>query len=284
MVKSRRVVTFYSKVVSAFFFATPCCCCLVSRLQPSMHPVRPANYVDDLLKPCKTKLDILTWSGHMVYQPTDLQAPCACNQNYYTMINSCLTCETSTSANYTVAALDLYKAVCSSQNQVWKDINNPNGTVTTTTKPTSTTASATTTTISPSGLDGATKGSSSSLSNGAIAGIVVSVIALIVALSVAAYVYSRRRREHVAADDDLDEYKYNTNSRDSYMDGSLPQYTGQIQPALPPISKISNLRVMNPDSDDEASGAAPTRPPQHQASFEVNRTSSPGWRRGSFDD
>lgn len=67
----------------------------------------------------------------------------------------------------------------------------------------------------------------------------VSVIALIVALSVAAYVYSRRRREHVAADEDLDEYKYNTNSRDSYMDGSLPQYTGQIQPVLPPISKIS---------------------------------------------
>ena len=67
----------------------------------------------------------------------------------------------------------------------------------------------------------------------------VSVVALIVALSVAAYVYSRRRREHVAADDDLDEYKYNTTSRDSYMDSSLPQYTGQIQPVLPPISKVS---------------------------------------------
>ncbi|KAF9293779.1 hypothetical protein BKA57DRAFT_34753 [Linnemannia elongata] len=283
MVKPRRVASFYSKAVSAFFLATPL---LLLGLSPStVEAACPTcQYVDDLLKPCKTKLDILTWSGYMVYQPTDLQAPCACNQNYYGMINSCLTCETSTSANYTVAPIDLYKAVCLSQNQVWKDINNPNGTVTTTTTTPTKTASSTTTTISPSGLDGGNTGSSSSLSNGAIAGIVVSVIALIVALSVAAYVYSRRRREHVAADEDLDEYKYNTNSRDSYMDGSLPQYTGQIQPVLPPISKISNLRVMNPDSDDEAGGAAPTRPPQQQASFEVNRTSSPGWRRGSFDD
>ncbi|KAG9065688.1 hypothetical protein KI688_001977 [Linnemannia hyalina] len=287
MVKPRWVASFYSKVGSAFFLATPL---LLLGLSPSTVDATcpTCQYVDDLLKPCKAKLDILTWPGFMVYQPTDLQAPCACNQNYYSMITNCLTCETSSSANYTVAAIDLYKAICSSQNQVWKDINNPNGTVTTTTTtaPTSTTASSTITTISPSGLDGPPTGSSPSLSNGAIAGIVVSVIALIVALSVAGYVYSRRRREHVAAVDDLDEYKYNTNSRDSYMDGSLPQYTGQIQSVLPPISKISNLRVMNPDSDDEAGGAAPTRPPQHQSqgSFEVNRNSSPGWRRGSFDD
>ncbi|KAF9139184.1 hypothetical protein BG015_002134 [Linnemannia schmuckeri] len=283
MVKPRRVASFYSKAASAFFLGAPL---LLLGLSPSTVDAScpTCAYVDDLLKPCNTKLAILTWPGHMIYQPTDAQAPCACNQNYYDLIKNCLGCETSDTANYTVAALDFYKSVCSSQNQVWKDINNPNGTVTTTTAPSSTTASSTTITTSPSGLTGSTNGSSSSLSSGAIAGIVVSVIALIVALSVAAYVYSRRRREHVAADDDLDEYKYNTNSRDSYMDGSLPQYTGQIQPVLPPISKISNLRVMNPDSDDEASGAVPTRPPQHQASFEVNRTSSPGWRRGSFDD
>ncbi|KAF9906305.1 hypothetical protein EC991_000793 [Linnemannia zychae] len=202
------------------------------------------------------------------------------------MVN-CLKCESSDTADYSVQPLDLYKRICQSMSQEWKDINNPNGTVTSTTMtPTSTTSTstATSTSATPTNSDGATSNSTSSLSNGAIAGIVVSVIALIVALSVAGYVYTRRRREHVGAADDLDEYKYNTTSRDSYNDGSLPQYTGQIQPVLPPISKISNLRVMNPDSDEEGGAAVPARHPQHQASFEVNRTSSPGWRRGSFDD
>lgn len=68
MVKSRRVVTFYSKVVSAFFFATPLL--LLLGITPSTVDAScpTCQYVDDLLKPCKTKLDILTWSGHMVYQ------------------------------------------------------------------------------------------------------------------------------------------------------------------------------------------------------------------------
>ncbi|KAF9134009.1 hypothetical protein BGW39_008353 [Mortierella sp. 14UC] len=283
MVKPSQVATFCSKAASAFFLAAP----LLLGLLPS-----PANaacptcpYVDTLLKPCNTKLDILTWSGHMVYQPTEAQAPCGCNQNYYDLMANCMKCESSDTADYSVQPLDLYKRICQSMNQEWKDINNPNGTVTTTTTNSAkSTSPATSTSASPTASDGATSGSTSSLSNGAIAGIVVSVIALIVALSVAGYVYARRRREHVGAVVDLDEYKYNTTSRDSYNDGSLPQYTGQIQPVLPPISKISNLRVMNPDSDEEGGAAIPARHSQHQASFEVNRTSSPGWRRGSFDD
>ncbi|KAG0380907.1 hypothetical protein BGX24_003381 [Mortierella sp. AD032] len=283
MVKPSRVATFYSKVASALFLAAPLL--LVLLTTPANAACPTCTYADNLLKPCNTKLDILGWSGHMVYQPTEAQAPCACNKNYYDQMDNCLKCESSTSADYSVQPLETYKLICLSQNQAWKEINLPNGTTTTTTT-TSTTTSATSTTTSnsPTISNGATSNSTSSLSNGAIAGIVVSVIALIVALSVAGYVYSRRRREHVGATDDLDEYKYNTTSRDSYMDGSLPQYTGQIQPVLPPISKISNLRVMNPDSDEEAGGAAPSRHPQHHASFEVNRTSSPGWRRGSFED
>ncbi|KAF9928720.1 hypothetical protein FBU30_002138 [Linnemannia zychae] len=282
MIISHRETNLYSKAAVAFFLVIP----LLLGISPSTANAScpTCNYADSLLKPCNTKLDILTWSGHMVYQPTEEQAPCACNQNFYGQIDNCLKCESSPTADYSVAPLPLYQAICLSQGQAWKDINFPNGTTTTTTvAPTATTTATTTTTTptTPLTSNGAVSSSSSSLSNGAIAGIVVSVIALIVALSVAAYVYSRRRREHVAAADDLDEYKYNSTSRDSYMDSSLPQYTGQIQPVLPPISKISNLRVMNPDSDDEA---GPARPPQQQASFEVNRTSSPGWRRGSFDD
>ncbi|KAG0296694.1 hypothetical protein BGZ97_004467 [Linnemannia gamsii] len=217
-------------------------------------------------------------------RPTEKQVPCACNDNYYGQIVNCLDCESSDRANYTVADKTFYKGFCLSEKQVWTAFYDPNATFTSSTLPPSSKTGSSAAPSSTSTSDGSTSSSSSSLSNGAIAGIIVSVIALIVALSVAGYVYSRRRREHVAADDDLDEYKYNTTSRDSYMDGTLPQYTGQIQPVLPPISKISNLRVMNPDSDDEGGSGAPTRPPQHQASFEVNRTSSPGWRRGSFDD
>ncbi|KAF9155299.1 hypothetical protein BGX21_004529 [Mortierella sp. AD011] len=66
---------------------------------------------------------------------------------------------------------------------------------------------------------------------------------------------------------------------------ALPQYTGMIQSSLPPISKVSNLRVMNPDSEDEEAAAASGRQRQSKPqSFEVQRTTPPGWRRGSFDD
>ncbi|KAF9895548.1 hypothetical protein BX616_009437, partial [Lobosporangium transversale] len=97
----------------------------------------------------------------------------------------------------------------------------------------------------------------------------------------------RRRRDRAHEAGDLDEFKYRDTQSDTYMEAALPQYTGMIQPALPPISKVSNLRVMNPDSDDDDMvNAAGLRrnPSAPQQSFEVRRTSSPGWRRGSFDD
>ncbi|KAG0312013.1 hypothetical protein BGZ99_009778, partial [Dissophora globulifera] len=221
--------------------------------------------------------------------PTSDQAACACNQNYYDQMVGCLKCQSSTSAHYSVKALPDYQLVCQSYGQAWKQINLPSQSTTSaapTSVATSTAPGASTTPGSITSPGGNTS-SSNSLSSGAIAGIVVSVIALIVALSVAAYVYGRRKRESLRQQGDIDEYKYR-DSPDSYMEVALPQYTGMIQPTLPPISKVSNLRVMNPDSDDDEAGALstqPRRPQQKQpSSFEVNRTSSPGWRRGSFDD
>ncbi|KFH70472.1 hypothetical protein MVEG_03322 [Podila verticillata NRRL 6337] len=233
----------------------------------------PCDQVATLLKPCNTTLAILTWPGEVVYQPTELQAPCACNDNYYGQITDCLKCESSSSAKYSVKAQTDYELVCTSFHQAWKSIN---------VFPTSTTASTSTSSSGTTPSDSATSGEQTSnpLSSGALAGIIVSAIALIVALSVAAYVYGRRRRERTL---DKDDYKY-SDERDSYMEVALPQYNNGMQPILPPISKVSNLRVMNPDSDDEA----PSNPPQmsqQQAtpSFEVNRGSA-GWRRGSFAD
>ncbi|KAF9433674.1 hypothetical protein BGZ76_009119 [Entomortierella beljakovae] len=227
-----------------------------------------------------------TWPGTLVYQPTQDQAPCACNQNYYDQMGSCLKCQTSTTATYSVKDLAGYQLVCQSFHQTWKEINLPNATTTTTT-----TTTATSTNVSPSltdpNSDGLINGSDDGLSSGAIAGIVVSIIALIVALSVAVYVWGRRKRESVQDVADLEEFKYRDTHSDSYMEAALPQYTGMIQSPLPPISKVSNLRVMNPDSDDdELSGVLNNnrRNNPNQPSFEVQRNNSPGWRRGSFDD
>ncbi|KAF9100307.1 hypothetical protein BGX27_000453 [Mortierella sp. AM989] len=220
-------------------------------------------------------------------RPTQEQAPCGCNQNYYDQMVGCLRCQSSSSAHYSVKELSAYQLVCQSYHQTWKEINLPSPTTTTATTTTTTLA----TTISPSVTstptsDQITRDSNDGLSSGAIAGIVVSIIALIVALSVAAYVWGRRKRDNARDMADLDEFKYRDTHSDSYMEAALPQYTGMIQPSLPPISKVSNLRVMNPDSEDEdATNAGYTRQRQHnQQSFEVQRNNSPGWRRGSFDD
>jgi len=116
---------------------------------------------------------------------------------------------------------------------------------------------------------------------------VVSAIALIVALSVAGYVYTRRRRDHLKQQEDDDLYKFQETNRGPYMETQLPQYTGMIQPSLPSLPQLTNLRVMNPDSDEEDMTRGPQgRFEEHKpnSSFEVARTSSPGWRRGSFDD
>ncbi|KAF9289130.1 hypothetical protein BGZ74_000778 [Mortierella antarctica] len=268
MAKSKMTWHKWSLCVWAIVFSTIC-------LKTASGACSPCDLVEGLFKPCNTSLAILTWPSEAVYQPNEVQAPCACNDNFHDLIDRCLKCESSTTAKYSVKEKTGYQLVCTSFHQTWKAINIPQS---------STTASTTTSTTSgilPS--DSATSGEDTGnpLSSGALAGIIVSAVALVVALSVAAYVYRRRRRERALEKDD---YKYSDTHRDSYMEVALPQYNNGMQPTLPPISKVSNLRVTNPDSDDEA----PSNPPQmsqHQAtpSFEVNR-GSPGWRRGSFDD
>ncbi|KAF9572106.1 hypothetical protein EC968_010359 [Mortierella alpina] len=215
----------------------------------------------------------------MVYQPTPAQAKCGCNKNYYDQAAGCMSCQSSSSAHYSVKDLEGYKLVCLSLGETWKEIHIPG-------EPSASTSveSASPTTV-PVPSDASNSGkhtSSNNLSNGAVAGIVVSVIALVVALTVAGYVWRKRKRESVRGEGVNDEYKFSDTQRDSYMEAALPQYTGMIQPTLPPLSNISNLRVMNPDSEDEDLPA--NRRVQNQPSFEVNRNSSPGWRRGSFDD
>ncbi|KAG9070690.1 hypothetical protein KI688_008229 [Linnemannia hyalina] len=68
---------------------------------------------------------------------------------------------------------------------------------------------------------------------------VVSAIALIVALSVAGYVYARRRREMARQKEEEDLYKFQENSRNSYMEAPLPQYTGMIQSSLPSLPQLT---------------------------------------------
>ncbi|KAG0200253.1 hypothetical protein BGX28_006640 [Mortierella sp. GBA30] len=214
------------------------------------------------------------------------QARCGCNQNYYDQVAGCMKCQSSSSAHYSVKDLDGYKLVCASFGETWKEIYVPGSETATTTA----SAASNTATNTPLPSDGSTAGdhkTANSLSGGAVAGIVVSVIALVVALSVAGYVYRRRKRDGVRDDRVEDEYKFNDTQRDSYMEQALPQYTGMIQPTLPPIANVSNLRVMNPDNEDDDLPPHTTNHhghQQHQPSFEVTRNASPGWRRGSFDD
>lgn len=155
----------------------------------------------------------------------------------------CLRCQSSTTANYSVKDVEGYKLICRLYNQEWKDINLPTtSTTTTTTVPPLTTTSTTMTSsnaINTPSEDKDYGGSRSNLSSGAIAGIIVSVVALIVALSVAGYVWNRRRKEIVREAGDMDDFKYRDSQTDSHMEAALPQYTGMIQPTLPPISKVS---------------------------------------------
>jgi hypothetical protein len=68
---------------------------------------------------------------------------------------------------------------------------------------------------------------------------VVSAVALIVALSVAGYVYNRRKRELAKQKEEEDLYKFQENSRASYMEAPLPQYTGMIQSSLPSLPQLT---------------------------------------------
>ncbi|KAG0239970.1 hypothetical protein BGW41_007365 [Actinomortierella wolfii] len=243
------------------------------------------DQVDVLLKPCNQSLGMDKWSSKFEYRVEMAQAPCACNLNYYQLAERCMDCQTSTTATYTIVNMEFYKNICASFGVQWTDVYVPPSTTTTTTS-----APSPTNTNLPVTSDPQT--SSHPLSSGAIAGIVVSIIALIVALAVAGYVYTRRKKEKEQREAD-EMYKYGSDQRNSYMEVPLPQYTGMIQPTLPPLPNITNLRVTNPDMDDDDGGYHQLQhqqhpdPPfhhEHQPSFEVKRNSSPGWRRGSFDD
>ncbi|KAF9146339.1 hypothetical protein BGX30_001353 [Mortierella sp. GBA39] len=235
---------------------------------------------DSILKPCNSALNIDTWSSPYIYQPHNAaEAVCQCNQNFYSQITFCLQCQSSSSANYTVMPLPEYKALCVYYNQPTFPFLAGGVVVATTT--TSQSTQPTSEPMPSEGNNGGSGSSHSGLSSGAVAGVVVSAIALIVALSVAGYVYTRRKREMAKQKEEEDLYKFQENSRNSYMEAPLPQYTGMIQSSLPSLPQLTNLRVMNPDSDDEDNHGQ-TR--LNTKSFEVQRGAPPGWRRGSFDD
>ncbi|KAF8931138.1 hypothetical protein BGZ58_007802 [Dissophora ornata] len=196
---------------------------------------------------------------------------------------ACLSCQSSSSAHFSVTPLAEYKLVC----QSWGQTAFPSVYMASTTA-TSTSSTPTDTSLPSSGSNsGGSGGHNSSLSSGAVAGIVVSAIALIVALSVAGYVFVRRRRELAKQQEDEDLYKYQGSTRNSYMESPLPQYTGMIQSSLPSLPQLTNLRVMNPDNDDEDENHAGGFKFPGGHSFDAPQSassSSPGWRRGSFDD
>ncbi|KAF9997644.1 hypothetical protein BGZ65_006758 [Modicella reniformis] len=215
-----------------------------------------------------------SWPGTFLYQPTLEQAPCACNQNYYDQIVACLACQSSDSAKLQAKPLPDYKLVCQSLGQPnFPPIYMPS---------TSTSATSTNSPAPSSGVHSSSGSSHSGLSPGAVAGIVVSAIALIVALSVAVYVFRRRREIRQKEHDDL--YKYQEAAHEAYMDAPLPQYSG-IQSSLPALPQLTNLRVMNPDNEEEEERINNgTTKLEDNNGLNTPQHSSPGWRRGSFDD
>ncbi|KAF9081902.1 hypothetical protein BGX23_000312, partial [Mortierella sp. AD031] len=207
------------------------------KLTPAAESCPNCKIVDEQLMPCNATLDIHTWNSKFEYQPTRARAACECNQNFYTQINGCLECQTSDTAKYSAAPLEVYKGLCAGLGQAtFPSYPPPVGVTSTSTQPTVPTA----TTTLPSDENNAGSGSShSGLSSGAVAGIVVSAIALIVALSVAGYVYTRRKRELTKQKEEEELYKFQENSRNSYMEAPLPQYTGMIQSSLPSLPQLT---------------------------------------------
>lgn len=110
------------------------------------------------------------------FRPTQAQAPCGCNQNYYDQVKSCMSCQSSSSAHYSVKAQPDYELVCTSYNQPWKQINIPGQTATTASTTTTTSAAAgqspakSSDIPSPGGTTGEKSSQSSNLSSGALAG------------------------------------------------------------------------------------------------------------------
>ncbi|KAF9365583.1 hypothetical protein BGX34_009409 [Mortierella sp. NVP85] len=236
----------------------------------------PCSLAEEVLKNCNSSLQMSTWPGKFTYQPLPVQAPCACNKNFYDQVETCVACQSSDTAKLQVLPLADYTAVCASMGQGFPAFYSP-------VKTTSTVGPAPTSSSLPSTAHpGSGSASHSSLSPGAVAGIVVSVIALMVALSVAGYVFMRRRE--IAKEKEREEvYKYQERT-DSYGETALPQYTG-IQSSLPTLPQLTNLRVMNPDNDvDEERNIGSDSKPGHANGLDAPRQTPPGWRRGSFDD
>lgn len=234
---------------------------------------------DNYLKPCNTSLAMSTWPGTFTYQPTALQAPCACNQNFYDQVQQCVACQTSDTAKLTIKPINDYKLVCQSLGQTNFPAVYIPGQASSTTG-----SSAPAETTSPSSGHPGYGVSHSSLSSGAVAGIIVSIIALVVALVVAAYVFTRRRRDvaRQKEEDEIYKYHHHEGTHDSYMETPAPQYSG-IHSSLPVMPQMTNLRVMNPDADEDEERNHPKHKSGEARAFEVQRA-SPGWRRGSFDD
>ncbi|KAF9291331.1 hypothetical protein BGZ68_004419 [Mortierella alpina] len=245
----------------------------------------PCGLSETILLPCNSTLQMSGWPGTFTYQPTLAQAPCACNQNFYDQIKACLLCQSSDSAHLSVKPLPDYQLVCQAYGiATFPPVYIP-GQKQTTAAP----APPDSTLPSNGSNAGSSSPSHSSLSSGAVAGIIVSAIALLVALSVAGYVFAKRKRELARQREEDELYKFQETNRNSYIEAPLPQYTGMIQSSSPQLPQLTNLRVMNPDSDDEDPLNGPRFPTgkgsaMEGTSFEVNRNSSPGWRRGSFDD
>ncbi|KAG0250131.1 hypothetical protein BG011_008645 [Mortierella polycephala] len=194
---------------------------------------------------------------------------------------SCLKCQSSDSAKLSVKPEADYKLVCQSMGQQeWPAVYIPGQTQTTTS------IAPTDSSLPTNGSDSSNSGSShSGLSSGAVAGIIVSAIALIVALAVAGYVFARRRRDLAKRREDEELYKFQGATRNSYIETPVPQYTGMIEPSLPPLPQITNLRVMNPDNDDNYLDRQNSESTKYSNTLShATKGSSPGWRRGSFDD
>ncbi|KAF9960464.1 hypothetical protein BGZ72_006846 [Mortierella alpina] len=255
----------------------------VSAAEGDVGSCAPCGLAEGVLQPCNSTLGMSGWPGTFTYQPTLTQAPCACNENFYEQIQACLQCQSSESAHLSVKPLPDYKLVC----QAYGIANFPRIYVPGQSQTTSPPAPSDSTVPSNGSNAGSSSSTHNSLSSGAVAGIIVSAIALLVALSVAGYVFAKRKRELAKQREEDELYKFQETNRNSYIEAPLPQYTGMIQSSSPQLPQLTNLRVMNPDSDDEEALNGPRFPTgntKEGTSFEVNRNSSPGWRRGSFDD
>ncbi|KAK3844900.1 MAG: hypothetical protein J3R72DRAFT_58560 [Linnemannia gamsii] len=122
--------------------------------------------VDAFLSKCNTALHMETWPGTRQYQPTAEAAACQCNLVVYNQTASCMTCQSSTSAKYSVIDLPGYKNLCTFFGQ--KDF--PDFPIPASSSTTSQPALPTGSDLPSEGGKGGSGSSHSSLSSGAVAG------------------------------------------------------------------------------------------------------------------